>query len=216
MSRRGRFITFEGTEGVGKTTNIQYVRQQLEAAGIATLVTREPGGTPLAEEIRRLLLAHREEAVDATTELLLIFAARAQHLNRRIFPALEAGTWVLCDRFTDATYAYQGGGRKLPMDQIQTLETLVQGYFRPDHVIWLDAPVALGMERAGKRGPADRFEAEDQAFFERIRAVYRQRAEQEPDRYRRIPADQPLEAVQTTLAEWVGRWVSQWQEDGDG
>ncbi|MBC7183892.1 MAG: dTMP kinase, partial [Marinobacter sp.] len=169
MSRRGQFITFEGSEGVGKSTQLANAAKTLEELGVEFIVTREPGGTPMAEAIRELLLAPRDEAVNETTELLLMFAARAQHLYNRILPALSAGKWVLCDRFTDATFAYQGGGRGVPTERIALLETLVQGEIRPDHIILLDAPVETGMARARKRGELDRFEQEDLEFFQRIR-----------------------------------------------
>jgi dTMP kinase len=192
---RGRFITFEGTEGVGKSTQLETARSALEAAGIGVLVTREPGGTPMAEAIRELLLAPRQESVNSMTELLLMFAARAQHLHERIVPALEQGTWVLCDRFTDATYAYQGGGRGVPQEQIAALEQLVQGDLRPDHVILLDAPVEVGMARARSRSAPDRFEREQAAFFQRIRDCYLERARLQPLRYHVVDAAQPLADV---------------------
>lgn len=192
MIERARFITFEGTEGVGKSTQLQHAAAMLRSAGIDVVVTREPGGTPMAEAIRELLLTPRDEMVNETTELLLMFAARAQHLHTLILPALAAGQWVLCDRFTDATYAYQGGGRGVSTAQIEQLEALVQGATRPDYVILLDAPVAVGMARARKRGELDRFEQEAIAFFERIRAVYLDRASKSPSQYRVINAGQPL------------------------
>ncbi|MCK7543229.1 dTMP kinase [Marinobacter bryozoorum] len=192
---RGRFITFEGTEGVGKSTQLETARSALEAAGIEVLVTREPGGTPMAEAIRELLLAPRQESVNSMTELLLMFAARAQHLHERIVPTLEQGTWVLCDRFTDATYAYQGGGRGVPQQQIAALEQLVQGDLRPDHVILLDAPVEVGMARARSRSAPDRFEREQAAFFQRIRDCYLERARLQPLRYHVVDAAQPLADV---------------------
>lgn len=192
---RGRFITFEGTEGVGKSTQLETARSALEAAGIGVLVTREPGGTPMAEAIRELLLTPRQESVNSMTELLLMFAARAQHLHERIVPALEQGTWVLCDRFTDATYAYQGGGRGVPQEQIAALEQLVQGDLRPDHVILLDAPVEVGMARARSRSAPDRFEREQAAFFQRIRDCYLERARLQPLRYHVVDAAQPLADV---------------------
>ena len=192
---RGRFITFEGTEGVGKSTQLETARSALEAAGIEVLVTREPGGTPMAEAIRELLLAPRQESVNSMTELLLMFAARAQHLHERIVPTLEQGTWVLCDRFTDATYAYQGGGRGVPQQQIAALEQLVQGDLRPDHVILLDAPVEVGMARARSRSAPDRFEREQAAFFQRIRDCYLERARLQPLRYHVVDAAQPLAHV---------------------
>ena len=192
---RGQFVTFEGTEGVGKSTQLAIARQALERAGKPVLVTREPGGTPMAEAIRELLLSRRDEAVHELTELLLMFAARAQHLHSRIVPALEKGTWVLCDRFTDATYAYQGGGRGLPSEQIAVLEQLVQGDLRPDHVVLLDAPVEVGMARARSRSAPDRFEQERTEFFQRIRDCYLERARQQPLRYHVVDAAQPLDAV---------------------
>lgn len=195
MSQRGLFITFEGTEGVGKSTQLATAAASLRAAGINVLVTREPGGTPMAEAIRELLLAPRDEPVHELTELLLMFAARAQHLHTRILPALGAGQWVLCDRFTDATYAYQGGGRGTSTERIELLETLVQGELRPDHVVLLDAPVETGMARARKRGELDRFEQEAVEFFARIRATYLQRARCDPQRYHIIDAGQPLAQV---------------------
>lgn len=196
----GKFITIEGTEGVGKTTNMAFVQDYLQQQGIDLLVTREPGGTPLAEQLRELLLAKRDERVDPTAELLMVFAARAQHLNSVIKPALAAGQWVLCDRFTDATYAYQGAGRSLPIDTIAKLEQLVQGELRPDMTFILDIDVKLGLERAGRRGELDRFETEEIGFFERVRTMYQQRAAADPDRYRVIDAGQPLEKVQQDLS----------------
>jgi dTMP kinase len=196
----GKFITIEGTEGVGKTTNMAFVQDYLQQQGIDLLVTREPGGTPLAEQLRELLLAKRDERVDPTAELLMVFAARAQHLNSVIKPALAAGQWVLCDRFTDATYAYQGAGRSLPVDTIAKLEQLVQGELRPDMTFILDIDVKLGLERAGRRGELDRFETEEIGFFERVRTMYQQRAAADPDRYRVIDAGQPLEKVQQDLS----------------
>lgn len=165
MTVRGRFITFEGTEGVGKSTQIANAADTLKKLDIDCIVTREPGGTPMAEAIRELLLAPRDESVNELTELLLMFAARAQHLHTYILPALEKGQWVLCDRFTDATFAYQGGGRGVPSERIALLESLVQGDVRPDYVVLLDAPVEIGMTRAGQRGELDRFEQEAVPFF---------------------------------------------------
>ncbi len=192
----GKFLTLEGTEGVGKTTNRQFIQDWLEARNIPLLVTREPGGTPLAEEIRELLLQKRAEAVDATAELLLVFAARAQHVNTLIRPALAAGKWVLCDRFTDATYAYQGAGRGLPLNTIEQLENMVQGVLRPDLTLVLDIEVEAGLQRAGERADLDRFESEELAFFQRVRAGYHARAAAAPERYRLVDAGQSLAAVQ--------------------
>jgi len=198
---RGQFITVEGTEGVGKSTNLAFIREWLEGRGHRVLVTREPGGTPLAEEVRALLLSPREEPVAASAELLLVFAARAQHLEAVIKPALAEGTWVLCDRFTDSTYAYQGGGRGFDRAAIAQLETLVQGDLRPDLTVLLDIDVAQGLSRAGARSAPDRFEREAVAFFERVRAVYLDLARRAPNRYAVVDAGQPLSQVQGALAE---------------
>ena len=196
--RLGRFVTVEGTEGVGKTTNIGFIREWLDQQGIEYVATREPGGTPLAEQIRGLLLETRDEPVDETAELLLVFAARAQHLAQVIQPALAQGKWVLCDRFTDATYAYQGGGRQMDVALIAALEQQVQQSLRPDAVILLDIPVEQGLARARARGDLDRFEQEDLVFFERVRQAYLDRAAREPY-YRVVDASQSLQQVQAQL-----------------
>lgn len=196
----GRFITLEGIEGAGKSCNLAWIQSLLEAAGKTVLCTREPGGTALGEEIRALLLGHRAEGMDAISELLLLFAARAEHLARRIHPALARGEWVLCDRFTDATYAYQGGGRGLDCAPIRALETLVQGGLRPHLTLLLDLPVALGLARAGQRSRPDRFEQEATAFFQRVRMGYREIAAAEPQRVRVIDASRPLPEVQGEIA----------------
>lgn len=209
MTSRGRFLTFEGTEGVGKSTQLEVASRTLDELGVDHLVTREPGGTPMAESIRELLLTPRAEPVHETTELLLMFAARAQHLHTRIIPELESGRWVLCDRFTDATFAYQGGGRGVPQSRIAQLEELVQGSVRPDHVILLDVAVETGMQRARKRGELDRFEREAVAFFERVRDSYLRRAEQVPGRYHRIDAGQPLEAVSADVVALITELVQE-------
>lgn len=210
--KQGLFVTFEGTEGVGKSTAIASASDWLTAQGVAHRLTREPGGTPMAEEIRELLLRSREEVVDPTCELLLMFAARAQHLAGVIRPALEAGEWVLCDRFTDATYAYQAGGRALDAASVAQLESLVQGErLRPDAVFWLDAPVATGMARiAGRGGGPDRFEHERVRFFENVRQVYEARAADPVNRYRRIDAagseDEVATGVRRTMEELHREW----------
>ncbi len=196
---RGMFITIEGGEGVGKSTNIAYIASQLSEANITFVVTREPGGTPLAEDIRQLLLSDRDEAISDNTELLLMFAARAQHIAEIIEPALTRGDWVICDRFTDATYAYQGGGRGIPESKISRLEQWVQGDLRPDATILLDAPVSVGMSRAGQRGKLDRIEREHDHFFENVRNRYLQLAECNSDRFRVVDASQALERVQESL-----------------
>jgi len=197
---RGKFLTVEGTEGVGKSTNLAFIHTCLQSQGIDVVVTREPGGTPLAEQIRELLLAKRDESVDETAELLLVFAARAQHIAQVIKPALARGAWVLSDRFTDATYAYQGGGRGLSTQTILQLESLVQGDLRPDLTLILDIDVELGLNRARQRGELDRFESETIGFFERVRSAYRERAEQSPERYSLVNAGQDLAAVQADIS----------------
>ena len=196
---RGLFITLEGPEGGGKTTNREFLAQRLRDAGHEVVLTREPGGTPLAEKIRNLLLAEHDEPVAVETELLLMFAARAQHINQLILPALEAGKVVLCDRFTDATYAYQGGGRGISTSRIAVLEDFVQGVLRPDLTLLFDLPVEAGMARARQRGALDRFEQEQQAFFEAVRQNYLQRAAAEPQRFCMVDAGQPLAQVQQQL-----------------
>lgn len=197
----GVFITVEGIEGVGKTTNMAFIQHYLQSHGVELTVTREPGGTPLAEDIRNLLLSHRDEKLNNDAELLLVFAARAQHLDGLIKPALAADGWVLSDRFTDATYAYQGGGRGLSMSMIANLEQAVQGQLRPDLTLLLDVPVEVGLARAGQRGKLDRFEREQQAFFEKVRNTYLQRASAEPERFCVIDASQSLAAVQVDIKE---------------
>lgn len=195
----GLFITLEGPEGAGKSTNREYLAACLRAQGVEVLLTREPGGTPLAERIRDLLLAPSDEVMASDTELLLMFAARAQHLEAVIRPALRAGVVVLCDRFTDATYAYQGGGRGLSFERIAILEAFVQGELRPDLTLVFDLPVEIGLSRAAARGRLDRFEQEGTAFFEAVRSTYLQRAAAKPSRYRVIDAGQTLVHVQQAL-----------------
>lgn len=199
VSSKGLFITVEGGEGVGKSTNIDFITRQLDKANIDYVLTREPGGTPMAEQIRNLLLAPRDEKVAENTELLLMFAARAQHLAIVIEPALAKGQWVICDRFTDATYAYQGGGRGVSLKKIAELEQLVQGELRPDITLLLDAPVEVGMARARERGALDRFEQEQIKFFDSVRTTYLAMASDHPERYRFIDASQSLEDVQQVL-----------------
>ena len=202
----GRFITIEGGEGAGKSTAQRYLAEKLTAQGISVLQTREPGGTPLAEAIRRNLLSLDEEAPVEMAELLLVFAARAQHLSKVIEPALNQGQWVLCDRFTDATYAYQGAGRGLSAKHIGKLEALVQGDRRPDTVILLDMPPEIGLARARARGALDRFEQEKHAFFERVRQGYLGRAAEFPDRYVIVDAAQELSRVQKSLEAVMAGW----------
>jgi dTMP kinase len=197
---KGRFITIEGGEGAGKSTQMRFIQERLEAAGKRVLVTREPGGTPLGEAVRGLLLGEDYAGMAADTELLLMFAARSEHLDKVIRPALEAGTWVLCDRFTDASYAYQGGGRGIPGARIAVLEDWLQGDLRPDLTLLLDLPVEQGLERAASRGEPDRFERERRDFFERVREAYRQRARREPERFRVIDSSQDPGGVSADIA----------------
>lgn len=204
---RGRFITIEGTEGVGKTTNIAFIKQWLDDNKISFVSTREPGGTPLAEEIRQLLLSNREEQVCSKAELLMMFAGRAQHIDKVIEPELDKGHWVLCDRFTDATYAYQGAGREMGDELIASLETMVQGSMRPDLTLLLDIPVELGLERAGKRSQPDRFELEKTDFFNRVRQAYLTMAKNNPQRYKIIDASQALEDVQLQISNTLNNFL---------
>jgi dTMP kinase len=195
----GRFITFEGGEGVGKSTQLQRAADWLRDTGVDVVLTREPGGTPRAEALRRVLLERTDEPMPQSCELLLMFAARASHLANLIEPALARGAWVLCDRFTDATYAYQGGGRRMAADDIDALVRIVHPGRQPDLTLLLDAPVALGMARAkarnGNAGP-DRFESERTEFFERVRQCYLARAAREPARFRVIDAGGDLSRVE--------------------
>ena len=213
MSASGRFITLEGIEGVGKSTQVARLSAALKERGIEHVVTREPGGTPLAEKIRQLVLQSDGEAVPPSAELLLMFAARAVHLNNLIQPSLKAGRWVICDRFTDATYAYQGGGRGMDTADIVRLEAMVQGTLRPDLTLLLEAPVDQSLQRARKRNadtPTDRFEAERAEFFERVAAAYRARAESQPQRVVRIDAAQSADAVTSSILDVLKErsWIS--------
>lgn len=187
---RGRFISLEGGEGAGKSTLLAGLRDYIEQQGIALVQTREPGGTALGEAVRAIVLDPLQHGLAAETELLLMFASRAQLVHERIEPALAAGQWVLCDRFADASYAYQGGGRGQPAQRIAGLEQWACAGVKPDLTLLLDLPVATGRARAAGRGAADRIEAEADAFFERVRAVYRERAAAEPARFRIIDATQ--------------------------
>lgn len=200
---RGRFITLEGVEGAGKSTQLHRLLEWLRSRGIEPLVTREPGGTPAAERIRDLLLDASNAELAGTAELLLVFAARADHLAHCLEPALAAGRWVLCDRFTDATHAYQGGGRGLERARIAELERFVQRGLQPDLTLVFDLPVDRGLERARRRSAPDRFEAEDIAFFERVRSVYLEIATQSPERVFLIDADQPEDRVAAEVRDRV-------------
>jgi len=195
---RGRFITFEGGEGAGKSTQIARAAAWLGSRGVEVVLTREPGGTPRAERLRTMLLERDAEPMSQACELLLMFAARATHLDNLVRPAVARGSWVLCDRFTDATYAYQGGGRGLPTAQIDALVHIVHPDLQPDLTLLLDLPVTAGLARAASRngaGGPDRFEVEQQAFFDRVRATYLDRAGQEPSRFRVIDAAGSVDEV---------------------
>lgn len=207
MMQRGCFITVEGTEGVGKSTNIEFLCSLLKDKDIEIVLTREPGGTPMAEELRNMLLQPREESVSEDAELLLMFAARAQHLENVIKPALERGAWVISDRFTDATFAYQGGGRGIDESHISLLESLVQKGLQPDMTLLLDLDVEIGLKRASARSAPDRFEQEKVAFFEKVRAAYLSRAANDPLRFAVIDASVSLDAVQRQINQAVNRFV---------
>ncbi len=195
----GKFITVEGIEGVGKSTNIAHLTRAIEKRGYSVLTTREPGGTPMAERIRELVAEHGDESMPDIAELLLVFASRALHVNNVIQPALAAGTWVICDRFTDSSRAYQGAGRGLPQDDITLLAEWVHGDLRPNLTILLDAPVEIGMGRVGQRSDPDRFEIERGEFFVRVRECYLKLAEAEPDRFVIVDATQDRDSVRATI-----------------
>ncbi|MEQ8408402.1 MAG: dTMP kinase [Gammaproteobacteria bacterium] len=196
---RGKFITIEGVEGVGKSTQLAAIQRLLESRGIDYHLTREPGGTQISESIRELILSLSDEDVDANCELLLIFAARAQHIAQVIEPRLAAGQWVLCDRFTDATYAYQGGGRQLGVERIAELEAMVQGELRPDITVLLDLEPQIGLARAAQRGALDRIESEQADFFTRVRDTYLALAQQHAERFLVIDASAELVDVEQEL-----------------
>ncbi|KAF3983093.1 MAG: dTMP kinase [Methylococcales symbiont of Hymedesmia sp. n. MRB-2018] len=199
--KQGQFITVEGGDGSGKSTNLSFVKQLLEKSNINIIITREPGGTVVAEKIRKLLLDKNEETISEQAELLLIFAARAQHIHHVIKPALAQGKWVLCDRFTDSTYAYQGGGRGMDGKLIELLEHKVQSGLTPDLTLLLDIPVMIGMNRVKKRADLDRFESEKKLFFEKVRSAYLTRAENNPQQIKVIDASQSLKKVQKDIVQ---------------
>jgi len=197
---RGKFITLEGVDGAGKSSHLEWLAALLRKRGCEVVLTREPGGTPLGEELRTLLLS---QPMHIDTEILLMFAARREHLTRVILPALEAGKWVISDRFTDATYAYQGGGREVPLDRIAVLEKWVQGDFQPDLTLVFHVSVEIAEQRRGGRAGGDRFEQLDKAFFERVSAQYLSRAAQDPARMRIVDASGALTDIQKTLEEII-------------
>ncbi len=197
--QRGKFITIEGIEGVGKSTNIDYLAGIIEAHGYTVMKTREPGGTPIAEDIRRILKEHGDEPLPDVAELLLMFAARSINVNNAILPALKEGTWVISDRFTDSTRAYQGGGRGVPGESIEWLAEFVHGDLQPDLTILLDAPVDIALQRADRRGDPDRIEVERGDFFDRVRQTYLDLAEQEPERFVVVDCSLDITAVRGAI-----------------
>lgn len=201
VENSGKLITLEGSEGVGKTTSLNFVKSYIESLGNDVLVTREPGGTPLAEEIRNLLLQEREEEVDINAELLLMFASRVQHISQIIKPALNKGIWVICDRFVDASYAYQGGGRGISFDRITQLEQWCLGGFTPDLTLLLDMSSDEGIKRTKIRGKADRFEIEKMDFYKKIRQAYLERAKTDQSRIKIIDAAPAIDIVQEQILE---------------
>jgi dTMP kinase len=196
---RGKFLTVEGVEGVGKSTNVDFLAAAIKAQGFDVICTREPGGTPMAERIRQMLLEHGEEPLPDIAELLLFFAARSLHISNTIRPALDAGKWVICDRFTDASRAYQGSGRGLDMQRINLLADWVQEDLQPDMTLLLDAPAEIGMQRAEQRGATDRLESEQISFYKRIRAGYLALAKAHPERFVVVDAARPLQEVQVSI-----------------
>ncbi len=204
---QGKFITLEGGEGCGKSTNIKFIEQLLLTEGFSVVLTREPGGTILAENIRQLLLDKEQEKISEQTELLMMFAARAQHIKHVIQPALDQGSWVLCDRFTDSSYAYQGYGRNMDRSAIQWLESFSQNKLRPDLTLLLDAPVDLGMARVQKRGQLDRFECEKMEFFNKVRTGFLEIAKQQPERVKVVDAAQELPAVQESITQLIQNFI---------
>lgn len=202
---RGKFITVEGIEGVGKSTNIEFLSALIEQQGFSVMVTREPGGTPMAERIREMLLEHGEEPLPDIAESLLFFASRSLHVNNRIRPALAAGKWVVCDRFTDASRAYQGYGRSLGLEKINLLADWVHGDLQPDLTLLLDAPAEVGKDRAEKRGETDRLDAEEAAFYQRVRDGYLSLAAAEPERFAVVDASRDLAQVQAEIRREMGR-----------
>lgn len=206
---RGKFITVEGIEGTGKSTNIDFLTSLIEASGFEVVRTREPGGTPMAEKIRQLLLDHDQEPLPEIAELLLFFASRSLHLQNAIVPALKEGKWVICDRFTDASRAYQGSGRGLDLDRIERLAEWVQEGLEPDMTILLDAPAEIGMQRAAARGDADRMDSQELSFYRRVRSGYLTLANAHPDRFAVVDASQPLDQVQASIAVEVSRFFNE-------
>ncbi len=211
MTNRGYFISIEGVEGVGKSTNLAYVQELLTRHEIDFVTTREPGGTEISEKIRALLLDKTNVGMTTKTELMLVFAARSQHLETLIEPAIASGQWVITDRFTDSTYAYQGGGRGMPEQLIAELDEFAIGCYQPDLTLLLDLPTDIGLARAGQRGELDRFESESAAFFNRVRDAFLARARLQPHRFRVIDASQDIESVQAEIKVALEPMIQRWQ-----
>ena len=211
-NNRGLFLTFEGIEGAGKSSNLEHAKAIIEASGESVTVSREPGGTEVGEKIREVLLDPNLPAMHSDTELLLMFASRAEHYQNKILPALNAGDWVLCDRFTDASFAYQGGGRNIDINRISTLESWALGDFRADKTFLFDLPVSVGLSRAKARSAADRIEQEESDFFERIRSSYLMRANEEPNRFSVINASQTMEGVRHQVEQAVKKLIQKHAE----
>ena len=211
-NNRGLFLTFEGIEGAGKSSNLEHAKAIIEASGKTVTVSREPGGTEVGEKIREVLLDPNLPAMHSDTELLLMFASRAEHYQNKILPALSSGNWVLCDRFTDASFAYQGGGRNIDINRISTLENWALGDFRSDKTFLFDLPVSVGLSRAKARSAADRIEQEESDFFERIRNSYLMRAKEEPNRFSIIDASQTMQGVQRQVEQAVEELIQKFSE----
>lgn len=211
MPQRGCFVSIEGVEGVGKSTNLEFVERLLTEAKIDFVTTREPGGTNISEKIREILLDKSNVGMSHKTELMLVFAARAQHVEQLIEPNIAAGRWVVTDRFTDSTYAYQGGGREMSLDLIKWLDDFAINSYQPDLTLLLDLPTEVGLARANRRGELDRFESESASFFTRVRDGFLQRAEQAPERFCIIDASQDLNTVQTSIQEALAPMLSAWR-----
>jgi dTMP kinase len=211
-NNRGLFLTFEGIEGAGKSSNLEHAKAIIEASGESVTVSREPGGTEVGEKIREVLLDPNLPAMHSDTELLLMFASRAEHYQNKILPALNAGDWVLCDRFTDASFAYQGGGRNIDINRISNLESWALGDFRADKTFLFDLPVSVGLSRAKARSAADRIEQEESDFFERIRSSYLMRANEEPNRFSVINASQTMEGVRHQVEQAVKKLIQKHAE----
>ncbi len=204
----GKFITLEGGEGAGKTTNLEFIAKYLEAHGKHVTVSREPGGTPIGEDIRTLLLKKDKQSISKDTELLMIFAARAQHVTEKLLPCIKAGQWIVCDRYIDASYAYQGGGRNMNIQKINVLEEYFANQLKPDLTLLFDVPVDIGMNRVRQRSAPDRFESEEMNFFQSVRDSYLSRALAYPDRIKQIDGSQSLELVQLKITQYLESLLS--------